>query len=65
MKLTLDKIKVGIIGLEYVGLALAVEFGKGEYPALPKIGGNIGNRLSPYAVTKYVNEFVYTYGVKS
>ena len=28
MKLTIDKIKVGIIGLGYVGLPLAVEFGK-------------------------------------
>lgn len=28
----------------------------GDHPALPKIEGNIGNPLSPYAVTKYVNE---------
>ena len=28
MKLTVDKIKIGIIGLGYVGLPLAVEFGK-------------------------------------
>jgi UDP-N-acetylglucosamine 4-epimerase len=31
----------------------------GDHPALPKIEGNIGNPLSPYAVTKYVNE-LYT-----
>ena len=39
----------------------------GDYPALPKIEENIGNPLSPYAVTKYVNElyadvFARTYG---
>lgn len=28
----------------------------GDHPALPKIENNIGNPLSPYAVTKYVNE---------
>ncbi len=28
----------------------------GDHPALPKIEANIGNPLSPYAVTKYVNE---------
>lgn len=28
----------------------------GDHPALPKIEKNIGNPLSPYAVTKYVNE---------
>ncbi|WP_286264241.1 NAD-dependent epimerase/dehydratase family protein [Thalassotalea atypica] len=41
----------------------------GDHPALPKIEENIGNPLSPYAVTKYVNELyadVYsrTYGFK-
>lgn len=39
----------------------------GDHPALPKIEENIGNPLSPYAVTKYVNElyadvFARTYG---
>lgn len=39
----------------------------GDHPALPKVEENIGNPLSPYAVTKYVNELyadVYsrTYG---
>ena len=39
----------------------------GDHPALPKIEANIGNPLSPYAVTKYVNElyadvFARTYG---
>ena len=39
----------------------------GDHPALPKIEENIGNPLSPYAVTKYVNElyadvFSRTYG---
>jgi UDP-N-acetylglucosamine 4-epimerase len=39
----------------------------GDHPALPKIEGNIGKPLSPYAVTKYVNElyadvFARTYG---
>ncbi|MDC0512720.1 NAD-dependent epimerase/dehydratase family protein [Gammaproteobacteria bacterium] len=28
----------------------------GDHPALPKVEKNIGNPLSPYAVTKYVNE---------
>ncbi|WP_293264193.1 NAD-dependent epimerase/dehydratase family protein [Neptunomonas sp.] len=39
----------------------------GDHPALPKVEENIGNPLSPYAVTKYVNElyadvFGRTYG---
>lgn len=39
----------------------------GDHPALPKVEANIGNPLSPYAVTKYVNElyadvFARTYG---
>lgn len=39
----------------------------GDHPALPKVEENIGNPLSPYAVTKYVNElyadvFAKTYG---
>jgi UDP-N-acetylglucosamine 4-epimerase len=42
----------------------------GDHPALPKIEENIGNPLSPYAVTKYVNElyagvYAKTYGFKS
>jgi UDP-N-acetylglucosamine 4-epimerase len=42
----------------------------GDHPALPKVEGNIGNPLSPYAVTKYVNElyadvFARTYGFKT
>jgi UDP-N-acetylglucosamine 4-epimerase len=42
----------------------------GDHPALPKIEENIGNPLSPYAVTKYVNELyasVYekTYGFRT
>jgi UDP-N-acetylglucosamine 4-epimerase len=42
----------------------------GDHPALPKIEENIGNPLSPYAVTKYVNElyadvFARTYGFKT
>jgi UDP-N-acetylglucosamine 4-epimerase len=42
----------------------------GDHPALPKIEPNIGNPLSPYAVTKYVNElyasvFARTYGFKT
>ena len=28
----------------------------GDHPDLPKLEANIGNQLSPYAVTKYVNE---------
>lgn len=28
----------------------------GDHPALPKVEENIGNPLSPYAVTKYINE---------
>ena len=42
----------------------------GDHPALPKIEDNIGKPLSPYAVTKYVNElyadvFTKTYGFDS
>jgi len=42
----------------------------GDHPALPKVEENIGNPLSPYAVTKYVNElyadvFAKSYGFKT
>nr|WP_235584313.1 SDR family oxidoreductase [Massilia sp. MS-15] len=42
----------------------------GDHPDLPKIEERIGNPLSPYAVTKYVNElyanvFGRTYGLES
>ncbi len=42
----------------------------GDHPALPKVEDNIGRPLSPYAVTKYVNElyadvFAKTYGFKT
>jgi UDP-N-acetylglucosamine 4-epimerase len=42
----------------------------GDHPALPKVEDQIGKPLSPYAVTKYVNElyadvFGRTYGVES
>lgn len=42
----------------------------GDHPALPKVEENIGKPLSPYAVTKYVNElyaevFARTYGFKT
>jgi UDP-N-acetylglucosamine 4-epimerase len=42
----------------------------GDHPALPKVEENIGNPLSPYAVTKYVNElyadvFARTYDFKA
>lgn len=42
----------------------------GDHPALPKLEENIGNPLSPYAVTKYVNElyadvFFKTYGLNT
>lgn len=41
----------------------------GDHPALPKVEDVIGKPLSPYAVTKYVNElyadvFARTYGMK-
>ncbi|NQY63584.1 MAG: Vi polysaccharide biosynthesis UDP-N-acetylglucosaminuronic acid C-4 epimerase TviC [Alteromonadaceae bacterium] len=41
----------------------------GDHPALPKVEESIGNPLSPYAVTKYVNElyadvYARTYGFK-
>ena len=41
----------------------------GDHKALPKVEDRIGNPLSPYAVTKYVNElyagvFARTYGMK-
>lgn len=42
----------------------------GDHPSLPKVEENIGKPLSPYAVTKYVNElyadvFAKTYGFKT
>ena len=42
----------------------------GDHPALPKVEDTIGKPLSPYAVTKYVNElyadvFEKTYGLQS
>jgi UDP-N-acetylglucosamine 4-epimerase len=42
----------------------------GDHPALPKVEHQIGNPLSPYAVTKYVNElyadvFGRTYGTEA
>lgn len=42
----------------------------GDHPALPKVEEQIGKPLSPYAVTKYVNElyadvFARTYGMQS
>jgi UDP-N-acetylglucosamine 4-epimerase len=42
----------------------------GDHPALPKIEANIGDPLSPYAVTKYVNElyadvFARAYGFET
>ncbi|MCU4550037.1 Vi polysaccharide biosynthesis UDP-N-acetylglucosaminuronic acid C-4 epimerase TviC [Acinetobacter pittii] len=42
----------------------------GDHPALPKVEENIGKPLSPYAVTKYVNElyadvFAKTYNFKT
>lgn len=42
----------------------------GDHPALPKVEDQIGKPLSPYAVTKYVNElyadvFARSYGVKA
>ncbi|WP_180049522.1 NAD-dependent epimerase/dehydratase family protein [Acinetobacter sp. YH12144] len=42
----------------------------GDHPALPKVEDQIGNPLSPYAVTKYVNElyadvFARAYGFKA
>jgi UDP-N-acetylglucosamine 4-epimerase len=41
----------------------------GDHPALPKVEEKIGNPLSPYAVTKYVNElyasvFAKAYGLR-
>lgn len=42
----------------------------GDHPGLPKVEEKIGNPLSPYAVTKYVNElyadvFYKTYGLET
>ena len=42
----------------------------GDHPALPKVEDRIGRPLSPYAVTKYVNElyadvFARCYGIKA
>ena len=42
----------------------------GDHPALPKVEENIGNPLSPYAITKYVNElyagiYARSYGFKT
>ncbi|GAC1419499.1 MAG: SDR family oxidoreductase [Flavisolibacter sp.] len=41
----------------------------GDHPALPKVESNIGSPLSPYAITKYVNElyakvFANIYGME-
>ncbi len=41
----------------------------GDYPDLPKVEDKIGSPLSPYAITKYVNElyadiFSKTYGIE-
>lgn len=35
---------------------LATSSTYGDHPALPKVEDNIGNPLSPYSATKYVNE---------
>jgi len=48
----------------------ASSFTYGDHPGLPKKENEIGRPLSPYAVTKYVNElyadvFARTYGLKS
>ena len=42
----------------------------GDHPALPKVEENIGKPLSPYAITKYVNElyaenFSKLYGIET
>ena len=42
----------------------------GDHPTLPKVEENIGKPLSPYAVTKYVNElyadvFAHSYGLNT
>lgn len=42
----------------------------GDHPTLPKVEAQIGNPLSPYAVSKYVNElysqvFAYNYGLET
>jgi UDP-N-acetylglucosamine 4-epimerase len=37
----------------------------GDHPALPKVEENIGKPLSPYAVTKYVNELYATVFARS
>lgn len=42
----------------------------GDHPGLPKVEDHIGNPLSPYAVTKYVNElyakvYANTYGLQT
>ena len=42
----------------------------GDHPALPKVEANIGNPLSPYAVTKYLDElyasvFTRSYGMQT
>ncbi|KAG1385716.1 hypothetical protein G6F59_017243 [Rhizopus arrhizus] len=42
----------------------------GDHPALPKVEENIGKPLSPYAVTKFVNElyadvFARSYGFET
>lgn len=42
----------------------------GDHPTLPKVEAEVGNALSPYAVTKYTNElyakvFAHCYGVEA
>ena len=87
--LNINNIKIAVMALGYVGLPLAVSFGKkypvnisgflntltaardvevrsftyaassytyGNHSSLPKVEDKIRKPLSPYAITKYVNE---------
>ncbi len=55
-------------GVRFVYAASSSTYG--DHPALPKVEANIGRPLSPYSVTKYVNElyaevFSRTYDIKT
>ena len=56
--LRLDEIKIAVIGLGYVGLPLAVEFGK-NFPALPFRSGLVGGHcigVNPYYLVHKAQE---------
>ena len=61
---------LGTVNMMYATVQQKVEriilaFGSstyGDHPDLPKVEENIGNPLSPYAVTKAIEQFAYVFG---